>query len=111
MAAGSGPAQGQAPGDSGEPRGGGDLLRRWLQSLAPVGVSQAAGGLRSEGIWSRGRGAGPARPEVGLRQVCLQDLTTGIRRDAMRSNHFCCGNWNCPFPAFHLDMSGMSTSE
>lgn len=106
MAAESGPAQGQAPGDSGEPRGGGDLLRRWLQSLAPVGASQAAGSLRSEWIRSRG-----ARPEVGLRQVCLQDLTTGMRRDAMRSNHFCCGNWNCPFPAFHLDMSGMSTSE
>lgn len=58
----------QAPGNSGEPRGGGDLLRRWLQSLAAVGASQAAGGLWSEGIRCRGRVAGPARPEVGLHQ-------------------------------------------
>ena len=56
MAAGSGLAQGQAPGDGGEPRGGGDLLRRWLQSLAVVGASQAAGRLWSEGVRCRGRG-------------------------------------------------------
>lgn len=70
MAAGSGLAQGQAPGDSGEPRGvgGGDLLRRWLQSLAAVGESQARAVCGQKGF-----GAGDAVPgQPGLRSACVR---------------------------------------